>query len=78
MKVDKAPQPHYFKHGWIEFHKTRKGDLYYFTMLWSDDGENLALVDKGKITTQQELEDLKNTQFIEWKELQSIEGVEYG
>lgn len=44
MIVDKAPQPHYFKGGWIEFHKNRNTEQLFFAMnVWNDVGVISAL-----------------------------------
>ena len=59
-----TPKIHYLKDGWIQFHKTKKGDLYYVIMQWVNDGESLILFDKGKVVDEKELQILLSTEKV--------------
>lgn len=69
MKVDKAPTTHYFKFGWIEFHKSRNTNNLYFAILqWTPNPENnydgliLGIITQGKVNDEKHLADLQGIQ----------------
>ena len=80
MKIDKTPEPHYFKHGYIQFNKSKDdGELRYSVIMWLDDdiGGDLKThseLIKGKVKDENHLKQLQSCKMlVEIQELQNTE-----
>lgn len=63
--VEKAPQTHNIKHGWIQFNKRKTGELYFTVKVWTDvNHSKLVEVIKKRCKNQQILDSLLSCETI--------------